>query len=162
MLYDTVAFLLHFELSLLFDFVAMSLVRVLALVLAIYSPLTNGNALGENSNGQTFFIYREQIKVIHQILAKECPEYLDIKRAVTPDLHPFDVNVEKAVYERMFEKLMACRTKPCRSATDLTESWRMSHNASKLLPGGPSNSGGQACDLRNSLQWFRFTGAAGK
>ena len=50
----------------------------------------------------------------------------------------------------------------CLSATNLTESWRMDHNSSHIRPGGPNSDHGFACDFRPSLQWFRFTGEAGK
>ena len=50
----------------------------------------------------------------------------------------------------------------CSSATNLTESWRMDHNSSHIRPGGPNSDHGFACDFRPSLQWFRFTGKAGK
>ena len=50
----------------------------------------------------------------------------------------------------------------CLSATNLTDSWRMDHDGKDLKGGGPNAQYGRACDFRKSLQWFRFTGAAGK
>ena len=51
---------------------------------------------------------------------------------------------------------------PCLSATNLTDSWRMDHEGKDLKGGGPNAYIGRACDLRKELQWFRFTGPAGK
>ena len=51
----------------------------------------------------------------------------------------------------------------CLSATNLTDSWRMDHDGKGLKGGGPNaDFVGRACDFRKSLQWFRFTGAAGR
>ena len=38
----------------------------------------------------------------------------------------------------------------------------MDHDGSDLKAGGPSSYSGYACDFRNDLQWFRFSGSAGK
>ena len=51
---------------------------------------------------------------------------------------------------------------PCLSATNLTDSWRIDHDGTDLRGGGPNAQYGRACDFRKSIQWFRFTGAAGK
>ena len=50
----------------------------------------------------------------------------------------------------------------CQSATNLTGSWRLNHNGTNLKPGGPHSKSGYACDFHKDLQWFRFTGSAGK
>ena len=51
----------------------------------------------------------------------------------------------------------------CLSATNLTDSWRIDHDGKDLRSGAPNaDSRGWACDFRKSLQWFKFTGAAGK
>ena len=152
----------HSLLILFCSLLGMSVLPFLALVLTFYAPLSSSDILTDNSDGQKFFIYRERIKVINQLLAKECPELLD-RKSSTPSAAtaPFDLKSEKAKYKGLFDKLMSCRTKPCYSATTLTGYWRLSHNASRIRPGGPNNSGKQACDLRSSLQWFRFSGAAG-
>ena len=48
----------------------------------------------------------------------------------------------------------------CINATNFTESWRTWHNIS-YKPNGPSSKDYYACDFRQTLQWFRFTGKAG-
>ena len=52
----------------------------------------------------------------------------------------------------------------CLTATNLTEAWRMDHNGSGIQPRGftISTYQGYACDLNPALNWFRFTGEAGK
>lgn len=51
----------------------------------------------------------------------------------------------------------------CLTATNLTEYWRLDHNGSTILPSqNPNGGSGYACDLDKPLDWFRFTGAAGK
>ena len=51
---------------------------------------------------------------------------------------------------------------PCITATNLSEEWRADHDASDIKGGGPNTKWpGYACDLRESLQWFRFNGGAG-
>ena len=55
----------------------------------------------------------------------------------------------------------------CNTATVFTESWRQDHQGTKILPYRflsylhPYSIGGQACDFRNGIQWFKFAGAAG-
>ena len=51
---------------------------------------------------------------------------------------------------------------PCTSAHNLTESWRRDHDGKHLRGGGSNSNIGWACDFRKDLQWFRFTGSAGK
>ena len=50
----------------------------------------------------------------------------------------------------------------CLSATNLRDSWRIDHDGRNLKPGGLFSRNGYACDIRNRLQWFRLSGAAGK
>ena len=50
----------------------------------------------------------------------------------------------------------------CVTATNLTQSWRTEYDGKALRGGGPDSYDGFACDLRSSLQWFRFVGEAGK
>ena len=52
----------------------------------------------------------------------------------------------------------------CITATNLTEAWRIDHNSSGIQPRGFTKSTyhGYACDLNPALNWFRFTGEAGK
>ena len=126
--------------------------------------LAKSAVLTDGSRSQSFFIYRERIKVIHQILAAECPEYLTTsKRQLSEDLHPFHIEVERDVYDKMFAELMRCRLTPCRTAINLTDSWRMNHDGnSSIKGGGPRASSGRACDIRSDLKWFRFTEDAGE
>ena len=51
---------------------------------------------------------------------------------------------------------------PCLFARNFTESWRLDHDGKQIKPGGPHSWNGYACDLHKDIQWFRFTGAAGK
>ena len=51
---------------------------------------------------------------------------------------------------------------PCTSAHNLTESWRRDHDGMHLRGGGSNTIVGWACDFRKDLQWFRFTGSAGR
>ena len=51
----------------------------------------------------------------------------------------------------------------CLSASNITDSWRIDHDGKNLRGSGPdAHPEEYACDFRKSLQWFRFTGAAGK
>ena len=50
----------------------------------------------------------------------------------------------------------------CLTATNLTQPWRKEHRGVGLNGGGPHSESGNACDLHSGLQWFRFTGSAGK
>ena len=49
----------------------------------------------------------------------------------------------------------------CHNAKNFTEYWRLEHRAQNLKPGGAHSFGDYACDYY-TLQWFRFTGAAGQ
>ena len=51
---------------------------------------------------------------------------------------------------------------PCLSATNLTEAWRKDHDGKNIKPGGAHSQSKYACDLYKELEWFRFTGYAGK
>ena len=49
----------------------------------------------------------------------------------------------------------------CHNVTNFTQHWRLEHRAQNLKPGGEHSFGDYACDYY-TLQWFRFTGAAGQ
>ncbi|XP_067944635.1 uncharacterized protein [Watersipora subatra] len=50
----------------------------------------------------------------------------------------------------------------CRTAQNLSEYWRMEHHGGDIRPRlDPESEIGYACDLHESLEWFRFVGAAG-
>lgn len=49
----------------------------------------------------------------------------------------------------------------CKTAVNLTDSWRKSHVSTSRSGGDNTHRNKQACDLGRNLQWFRFTGAAG-
>ena len=50
----------------------------------------------------------------------------------------------------------------CLTATNLSQYWRAEYNGRRVRGGGPHSKRGEACDLHSGLQWFRFTGLAGK
>ncbi|XP_067946913.1 oncoprotein-induced transcript 3 protein-like [Watersipora subatra] len=119
--------------------------------------------MADGSLNQQLYIYRQQVKVIHQLLVAECPEMMVTERSLSDeDIHPFTLEILKTVYNKLFAQLIKCRTTPCRTATNLTEYWRMDHNASSIAGGGERAYSNYACDIRPSLKWFRFTGKAGK
>ncbi|XP_067951364.1 pancreatic secretory granule membrane major glycoprotein GP2-like [Watersipora subatra] len=49
----------------------------------------------------------------------------------------------------------------CENATILADSWRLEHQGKDLKGGGLNSNYRRACDLRESLGWFRFADEAG-
>ena len=161
---------------------------VISLLVVFCAPLSESINLNEelvHYNNQIRIAYRllekecpNQLKTERDIYDEEIPSA--------------DLEVRKMYYKNLLRQLIRCRretmnistpkypdttagsttdqptttsqfqTDQCTSATNLTESWRMDHAGKNLKGGGPRSYVGWACDLRKDLQWFRFTGAAGK
>ena len=173
---------------------------LLVTTLLVVSVLLSHSAVIDNPSevNQELFIYKEQVRIMYQLLAEKCPEVIRSKRDVfNNQLLSSELMVQKLHYTAFLKKLNNCMkskqmqttsvkssstsstttnlptttelettTQPmpatCLSATNLTDSWRMDHDGKNLKGRGPNAVSGWACDFRKSLQWFRFTGAAGK
>ena len=167
----------------------MRVVLVINLLVVTCVLLSESATISDSAlRNQELLIYKEQIRILYQLVAKECSVETKFRRDDGAALA--DLEVQKLHYNDLLKRLSKCRqinltrtlkttstktkpttTKPttlqplpspCLSATNLTESWRMDHVGKNLMAGGPNAYNGRACDLRQSLQWFRFTGAAGK
>ena len=197
-----------------------------------------------NELTQESLYYKDQIKILYQLLAAECPDELRHKREISGEtISSIKLRAQKLHYNNLLKTLSECKMKkqsqtkpvqqhlsttnlaakstkiqqkatesttptakpttvkpttakpttakpttakpttakrtaepkttlqplpaPCLSAATLTDSWRMDHDGKDLRGGGPKanaldRSDGYACDFRQDLQWFRFSGAAGK
>ena len=124
--------------------------------------------------------YKERVKLIYSLLDKECPGWKNTnkqKRNVIGSLHQLDV--EKTLYNKLFDKLIKCRgtknatstlsstldpikanIEECKNAINFTESWRLDHAGRNLRAGGYLSRNRYACDIYTK-EWFRFSGAAG-
>ena len=165
----------------------MRVVLVINLLVVTCVLLSESATISDSAlMNQELFVYKEQIRILYRLLAEECPDEVRVGRADDDDVALTDLEVQKLHYNGLLKRLNNCRkinrmgtlpatstktkpttTKPlpapCLSATNLTDSWRMDHEGKDLKGGGPNAwSDGQACDFRKSLQWFRFTGAAGE
>ena len=154
----------------------MKVLLVINLLLVTFTRLSDSAVIGDIKEESLY--YKNQIKILYQLLSAECPNKLKYKRDVSSatSISSLELRVQKIHYNMLLKELSECKnrklkpsviltpTTPCLSATNLTESWRMDHDGKDLRGGGPNahSSSGRACDFRKSLQWFRFTGAAGK
>lgn len=111
-----------------------------------------------------------RVSFMERLLAVQCPDrlaQLNVEQ-MKGELTGSAAQVDRDIYKTLMSTLIACRVGPeltpsqCRSATTLTDSWRLDRNGSNLRPGGPHSMDGHACDLHAGLQWFRFSGAGGK
>ena len=168
--------------------ISMRILLVTILLTVTCVLVSESAVIGDSSDiSLKLFVYEEKIKALYKLLAAECSGEVKYKRAVDDTAN---LEVSRIVVNSLTQKLIACRqnkqknstkvsttqvyddtttevaTAPlpsqCLSATNLTKSWRMEHNGNHLKPGGPNAQFGYACDFRKDLQWFRFTGAAGK
>ena len=152
----------------------MKVLLVINLLVVICVLLSESVTINELT--QESLYYKDQIKILYQLLAAECPNELRNKREISREtMSSIKLRAQKLHYNNLLKTLSECKMKKqsqtttqptpvqCLSATNLTDSWRMDHNGQDLKGGGPNaHSSGWACDFRKSLQWFRFTGAAGK
>ena len=153
-------------------------------LLAICMTLSGWNGVHSSLQEQLFLV-RAQAKVLYQLLAAECPAYVQSKRQLIDD--PSALDIEKGVVNQLQRKLIECRkaktnerittsqetttitsaiaasnftplvkqSSYCRYAVNLTESWRQDHNASLTR-------WVKACDVGRYLGYFRFQGEAGE
>ena len=153
----------------------MKVLLVINLLLVTCTRLSDSAVIGDINEESLY--YKNQIKILYQLLSAECPNKLKYKRDVSSatSVSSLELRVQKIHYNMLLKELSECKnrklkpsviltpTTQCLSATNLTDSWRMDHDGKDLRGGGPNaRSNGWACDFRKSLQWFRFTGAAGK
>lgn len=124
--------------------------------------------------------YQVRVNEAYQSLLEECPDMLRIaNREIMEGIPATALSMETRVYQMLAEKLAECRNKPatpqtttlpallapipdeCKTAINLTESWRKDRNGTQIKP----INNGYSCDtgpmVNNGRPWFRFTGAAG-
>ena len=153
----------------------MKVLLVINLLLVTCTRLSDSAVIGDINEESLY--YKNQIKILYQLLSAECPNELKYKRDVSSatSVSSLELRVQKIHYNTLLKELSECKnrklkpsatltpTTQCLSATNLTESWRMDHDGQDLKGSGPNAYNGvYACDFRKELQWFRFTGAAGK
>ena len=170
-------------------YINMKVLLVIHLLVLLCAWLSESAIVGDASkiNRQHLF-YEEQSKILYELLEKECPGEVESRRNANDEEFSTILEVKKRLMNALEQKLINCRTEKnktpsttalatakltttatsttspsqCLSATNLTDSWRMDHDGKNLKGRGPNAVSGWACDFRKSLQWFRFTGAAGK
>ncbi|XP_067934814.1 oncoprotein-induced transcript 3 protein-like [Watersipora subatra] len=153
-------------------------------LLALVIVFLNAARFGHGSQEQKLTFYQEKIKDLQQLILSRCSKIHSQKREINQEVTlSAQVAEEKLFYEKLLKTLLNCLSEEsnnasrilttsdsttiptpheCLTATNLTESWRMDHNGSDIRPGGPHSSGGYTCDMHKDLQWFRFSGAAGR
>ena len=114
-------------------------------------------------------MFQGRVKLLQRLLRVHCSSSPELLRPTTKFANT--LAGERVFYSQLSAQLGYCKlsqqislmSKPseCLDATDLTESWRRDHNGGMNKPGGPNSLLNQTCDLRQSLQWFRFAGEAG-
>ena len=155
---------------------------VLITLLSSAAVLTADVNLRETPLEKELKIYSAQIRIVQRVLLEECPSYKGLQRRTVKEHQPDDLRVQKQLYQWLLEELFKCRNaenltstttttvptttlspqqKICKSALNLTESWRRDTNGADLKPGGNHSKNGYACDISLGRRWFRFTGAAG-
>ena len=88
------------------------------LVLAILVVSSNGEITRLDNHQQELFFYREQIKVIHQLLNAECPQLVKVKQQTYGDLELFyQVEAAKKAYQILIQDLVKCRKTKSRNST---------------------------------------------
>lgn len=133
-------------------------------------------------------VYDQQIRILYDLITERCPGTKIDKRALTSDELSIQLVVKKAHFERLTKLLVVCKrvrltttpTMPttvttttkrptvpvpaeCKTATNLTEGWRLEHNGKKLRPDTlHSDWQNFGCDFHKDLKWFRFSSFAGK
>ena len=170
----------------------MRVLLVIILLAVVCLPTQSAVIDSLSNVKQELFHVKNQIRIVYKLLVEECPEEVREKRAVHDDESATYFEINESYLKTLVESLIKCRkyknlsTKllttelitdqttestttsaplpsQCLSATNLTDSWRMDHDGKDLKGGGPNAwSDGRACDFRQSLQWFRFAGSAGK
>lgn len=146
----------------------MSFAKLLAILIAL-------TLCAQASTAMTASEYEQRSEMIYELLVEEdCPLPEGLESKSTTSL--LQLKFQRQLYTSLKEKLFSCgcqqpfTTQPpltpqppsCKSAINLTESWRTDYRGSKLLP----NAGSQPnCDARDMVRagkpWFRFEGSAG-
>ena len=82
--------------------------RVLLAVLLVCITLLTESTILEGSVDKELNIYKAQVRVIYDLLAKDCPHRLLFKRAAPEDLET-RLEVQTQLYERLLKELIDCR-----------------------------------------------------
>lgn len=89
--------------------------------------------------------YKKRVQLLQDLINIECGA--EAKRQVDAA----DVETQKALYNKLRAQLRGCWDKrvnqnslpaECRSATNLTEAWRLDYSAQDIKPGGPHSNKG--------------------
>ena len=162
----------------------MSTALVYALALCSTFCLSIQVSLHDQGADQTLARYRQRVKIVHELLLAEgCPDPdTRVRRSAPEDARSeILIEVEKAFFDELVERLADCRQKkgpsttttkptttthihfpePCEQALNVTQPWRheRSPRSQKPISGNPN------CDptrmISDGRPWFRFSGQAG-
>ena len=93
----------------MFKMKVLLLIQLLAITCVLLSETA---IIGSNHELKNqIFYYQSKSSVVIELLAKECPEELKLKRQLTDELGATDLEVEKLHYYKLLQKLKECRQK---------------------------------------------------
>lgn len=136
-------------------------------------------SLFDPSANRELELYKKQVEIVHNmLLAEKCPDpglKAPERREIlsSSDSDSIHVAVQKKLYGWLVDKLTECRRNKdpplpyeCENAVNLTESWRLDHNASDIKPTiNNHNQYWYNCDSEDMIKagrpWFRFSESAG-
>ena len=86
----------------------MTVLILVSLLAVTCVPLCHSE-LQSSSLEEQLFNYKSQIRIVHQLLATDCPFYMKGKREESDKVLKAKVEVQKIHYEQLLQLLIACR-----------------------------------------------------
>jgi hypothetical protein len=92
------------------------MIVLLAALLTAICVKGGSSDLFDGSVKKEIRIYKAQVAVLDDLLAKECPSYSLTKRRIADD-HPARLQIQKELYEQLLQKLVDCRNDKAKQTT---------------------------------------------